>query len=362
MSTPATTAAPAGAKIFSFGKPETVSNRRQLLDHGTAYWNGNWYDPVCNLKLLADLLHLTPYHESAIDAWVNIVSGTLLPSKTKINGKRVLKKKTMVKAMKDYRTFGNAYLYLRRSRDGRVVDVEHLPALYMRRGKRENQFVYLHQESPSYVLEDPNFTYYDRDVVHLKRYDVRQEIYGVPGYLGALDAAYLNREATLLKRQFFVNGAHLGFVFVLSSADILDEDVTEIEEALKDAKGDFGNLFVHLPGEKEGAVKIIPIGDIASKDDFWNVKMASREDVLGQHRVPLILMSIMPTAAGGLGKPQDAALVFARNEVEPFHDELDELNELAGMILLNFQPYSLGSSTNGGGVDAGAGAGESGTT
>lgn len=345
MSNPATTPAPAGAKIFSFGKPETVSNRRQLLDHGNVYYNGRWWDPVCNLTLLAGLLHLTPYHESAIDAWCNIVSGTLIPSKTKVNGKRILKKKTMVKAMKDFRTLGNAYLYLRRSRDGRVVEVEHLPALYMRRGKAETEFYYLHQESPSYMLEQPNWTHYDRDVVHLKRYDLRQEIYGVPGYLGALDAAYLNREATLLKRQFFVNGAHLGFVFVLSSADILDEDVTEIEEALKDAKGDFGNLFVHLPGEKEGAVKIIPIGDIASKDDFWNVKNASREDVLAQHRVPLILMSIMPQATGGLGKPQDAALVFARNEVEPFHEELDELNDAAGIELLTFQPYSLGSGS-----------------
>ncbi len=331
--------------IFTFGKVETITNRRQLLDYGATYYNGKWWEPVCNYQTLAGLLHLTPYHESAIDAWCNIVSGTLIPSQTKANGKRILKKKTMLKGMKDYRTFGNAYFYLRRSRDNRVIAVEHLPALYMRRGKQENEFYYLHQESPAYLLEEPNWTHYDRDIVHIKRYDVRQEIYGVPGYLGALDAAYLNRESTLLKRQFFVNGAHLGFVFVLTSAEILDEDVTAIEDALKDAKGDFGNLFVHIPGEKEGAVKIIPIGDIASKDDFWNVKMSSREDVLAQHRVPLVLMSIMPQNTSGLGKPQDAALVFAKNEVEPFHDELDELNDLAGMTLLTFSPYLLGAES-----------------
>lgn len=339
-----TTAQP---RVFTFGEPERITNRRQLFDYGISHFNGRWWEPVIDMKTLASLLHDTPYHESAIDAWINILAGTLIPTKAKYQGKRVLKKRTLLKLLKDYRTFGNFYAFLRRNRAGKIIEVEHLPALYMRRGKEEHEFYYLHQEKATYLLEEPDWTYYDHDVVHLKRYDVRQEIYGVPSYLGALDSAWLNKEATLLKRRFMVNGAHLGFVFVLNSAELPDEDVDGIEDALSSAKGDFGNLFVHLPGEEDGSIKIHPIGDIATKDDYWHVKISSRNDVLAQHRVPLILMSIMPENTSGLGKPQDAAAVFAKNEVLPFHDELDEeLNDAAEITLLKFSAYSLGVSTS----------------
>ena len=328
----------AGARLFSFGAPETVNSRWQLYDYGRVMWNGRWYEPACDLRMLTNLLHQSPYHESAIDAKNNILSSTVLPTDP-----QRLSKSTLKKLIKDYEVFGNAYAYLLRDKGGRVSSVEHLPALYMRRGSSDREFYYVHLEQQHHFPQQTPFTYYAADVVHLKRYDVRQEIYGVPGYLGALDAAWLNRESTLLKRRFFTNGAHLGFVFTLTAADLPDEDVDGIEEALKSAKGDFGNLFIHIPGEKENAVKVIPIGDIASKDDFWNVKITSRNDVLAQHRVPLVLMSIMPEGTGNLGKPQDAAVVFAKNEVSPLHEVLDEINMAAGMKLMEFKPYSLDS-------------------
>ncbi len=336
------TTLPPKARAFSFGQTEVLDRRNQLFDYNETCWNGLYWEPRFDLRTLSNLLHKTPYHESAIDAKTNILLTTIkLPKQG-----RKISPETLKRLMKDYQVFGQCFPYFKRDRWGKLVSIQHLPALAMRRGGTTEQFLYLHNEQSLYSLENTlDYTWYEGTILHLKNYDLRQEIYGVPSYLGALDAAWLNREATLLRRRFYNNGAHLGGVFILTAADISDDDVDDLEEQILAAKGvgNFKNLFMHLPGEEKDAFRFVPVGDIAAKDDFWNIKVASRNDVLAQHRVPLVLMSIMPETTSGLGKPQDAAVVFAKNEVEPLHLVFDEINRFAGETVMEFVDYTLPS-------------------
>lgn len=327
-------------RTFSFGQTEVIDQRNQLFDYNEVCWNGLYWEPRFDQRMLGNLLHRTPYHESAIDAKTHILLTTIkLPKKgCKINPE------TLKRLIKDFLVFGHCYPLFDFNRRNQLLAVKHLPALAMRRGRTAEQFVYLHHEQAMYSMDDTLlYTEYEEQVLHLKNYDLRQEIYGVPSYLGALDAAWLNREATLLRRRFYNNGAHLGGVFILTAADIADEDVDELENQILAAKGvgNFKNLFMHLPGEEKEAFRFVPVGDIAAKDDFWNIKVASRNDVLAQHRVPLVLMSIMPETTSGLGKPQDAAVVFAKNEVEPLHLLFEEINRFAGETVMEFVDYKL---------------------
>jgi PBSX family phage portal protein len=324
---------------FNVGEFEQVRTRNELFDWNEVTWNGKWYEPRFHQRTLADLLHKTPYHESAMDAKTNILLTTVtLPKKG-----RKITPETLRKLSIDYQVFGQCYPLFRRDRFGRLLSVERLPALAMRRGKTPDEFYYLNNEMAVWDIESADITYYEGKVLHLKRYDLRQEIYGAPGYLGALDAAWLNREAKLLRRRFHNNGAFLGGVFVLTAADVEDDDIDAFEEQILASKGvgNFKNLFMHLPGADKDAFRFIPIGDISTKDDFWNTQISTRNDVLAQHRVPLVLMSIMPESTGGLGKPQDAALVFAKNEIEPFQQVFDEINIAAGETVMEFGLYTL---------------------
>lgn len=328
-------------RVFSFatGEFEVVDRRNQLFDWNEVTWNGRWWEPRYDLRVLADLLHKTPYHESAMDAKANILVTTLKLPKTG----RKISPGTLLILAKELQVYGQCYVLFRRDRYGRLLRVEHLPGIATRRGKTGEDFLFLNQERAVFDVEAADVTVYQGDVLHIKRNDLRQEIYGAPGYLGALDSAWLNREATLLRRRFNNNGAHMGGMFVLTAADVPDEDIEEFQRQILAAKGvgNFKNLFMHLPGADKDAIRFIPVGEVANKDDFWNVKISSRNDVLAQHRVPLVLMSIMPEGTGGLGKPQDAAVVFARNEIEPFQLVMDEINIAAGETVFDFTDYAL---------------------
>lgn len=329
-------------RAFHFGESEIIDRQSQLYDRGEVAFNGKWYEPRYDQSTFSQLLHQTAYHESAIDAKVNILLTTIkLPPVEQ----RKISYKTLTKLIKDYLVLGHCYPHFTKNNWGQLFSVEHLPGMIMRRGKEEDDFYRLNHEQQFYMPDDDTqiYTRYPENVLHLKRYDLRQGVYGVPGYLGALDAAWLNKEATLLRRRFYNNGAHMGFVFLLTASDIDDDSVDGLEEQMLASKGvgNFKNLFMHLPGSKPDDVKIMPVGDIATKDDYWNIKISSRNDVLAQHRVPLVLLSIMPETNGGLGKPQDAAVVFATNEVAPLHLVFDEINEFAGETVIDFQDYKL---------------------
>ena len=80
---------------------------------------------------------------------------------------------------------------------------------------------------------------------------------------------------------------------------------------------------------------------MATKDDFFNIKKASRDDLLSAHRVPPQMMGIIPDNSGGFGDAVKAAQVFVRNELTPLQERMKEINYFLGSEIINFKPYEF---------------------
>lgn len=110
---------------------------------------------------------------------------------------------------------------------------------------------------------------------------------------------------------------------------------------MKNSKGpgNFRNLFVYAPGGKKDGLQIIPVSEVAARDDFFNIKNTSCDDMLAAHRVPPQLMGLVPSNSGGFGAILPAAQVFARNELESLQATFSGLNEWLGQEVVKFRPY-----------------------
>jgi len=61
--------------------------------------------------------------------------------------------------------------------------------------------------------------------------------------------------------------------------------VNNIHQAMKSAKGsgNFRNLFMYSPNGKKDGIQIIPLSEVAAKDEFLNIKNVSRDDMMAAH-------------------------------------------------------------------------------
>ena len=156
----------------------------------------------------------------------------------------------------------------------------------------------------------------------------------------------LNEAATLFCSKYYKNGSHTGFVFYMTDAAANTQDVDNLRQVMRDSKGpgNFRNLFMYAPNGKKDGIQILPVSDVAAKDEFFNIKSVTRDDQLAAHRVPPQLMGILPNNAGGFGAVEPAARVFARNELVPLQAQFMAINEWAGVEVVKFAPYDLGLS------------------
>ncbi len=145
--------------------------------------------------------------------------------------------------------------------------------------------------------------------------------------------------------QEYQNGSHAGFIMYMSDAAASQTDVDNIRNAMKGARGpgNFRNLFMYSPNGKKDGIQIIPLSEVAAKDEFWNIKNVTRDDQLHAHRVPPQLMCIVPENAGGFGNVKEASEVFVRNELIPLQRRMQELNDWIGEEVITFEPYILSS-------------------
>lgn len=121
------------------------------------------------------------------------------------------------------------------------------------------------------------------------------------------------------------------------------EDVNNLRNAMKSAKGpgNFRNLFMYSPNGKKDGLQIIPLSEVAAKDEFLNIKNVSRDDMMAAHRVPPQMMGIMPNNVGGFGDVEKASLVFVRNELIPLQKRMMEINKLVSENIVKFDSYKL---------------------
>ena len=232
---------------------------------------------------------------------------------------------TMGRAALDFMVFGEGYFQRKRNVIGQVLELGHLPALNMRR-KVGGGFLML-------VPNGQHLHFEEDDVEHVMDYDVEQNIYGVPDYLGGMHALLLNESATLFRRRYFNNGAHAGFVFYTNDPNLSEEDEKALQAKIAGSKGvgNFRSLFVNIPGGSDKAIQIIPVGDIATKDEFERIKNITRNDVIAAWRMNPALAGVMPENAAGFGDIEKIDRVYMNNEIRPIsHLFLQVNNRLRG--------------------------------
>lgn len=162
-------------------------------------------------------------------------------------------------------------------------------------------------------------------------------------YLSALNSAWLNESATLFRRKYYQNGAHAGYIMYVTDAAQSSTDVEALRKAMRDSKGlgNFKNLFFYAPNGKADGIKIVPLSEVATKDDFFNIKKISAADLLDAHRIPFQLMGGKPENVGSLGDIEKVAKVFVRNELIPMQGRIKEVNLWLGKEVITFKKYSL---------------------
>lgn len=315
-------------EAFTFGDPVPVLDGRDLLDYIEAWRNGKWYEPPVSLDGLAKSFRSTPHHSSAIQVKCNILTSIFKPH-------RLMSRDTFGAFVLDFLIFGNGYVEQPRNRLGQRMPLKHSLAKYMRRGCEDLDTFYFVQ---SWKEAHP---FAKGSVFQLRQPDVHQEIYGLPEYLSALQSAWLNEAGTLFRRKYYANGSHAGYILYLTDALTDEAQVDAIKEALRNSKGpgNFRNMFVYAPGGKKDGMNLIPISEVAAKDEFFNIKNVTRDDVLAAHRVPPQLLGLVPTGTTGFGSVIPAAQIFAINELLPLEARFQQLNDWVGEAVITFDPY-----------------------
>lgn len=316
-------------EAFAFGEPESVLDKN-LLEYMHAMDMGKWYEPPVSLDGLAKSFRASPHHSSAIYVKRNILASTFIPHP-------LLSAKTFSSWALNYLVMGNGYLQIRKNRLGGPLKLDHVLSKYIRRSSSDlDAYYYI----PAWQSEIPLPT---GSVFHLMEADVNQEIYGIPEYLSALNSAWLNESATLFRRRYYKNGSHAGYILYMTDAAQDTNDVEALREAVKKSKGpgNFRNLFMYAPNGKEKGIQVIPLSEVAAKDEFFNIKNVTRDDLLAAHRVPPQLLGVVPSNTGGFGAIEPAARVFVKNELEPLQARFRELNEWIGQEVVRFSEYEL---------------------
>jgi PBSX family phage portal protein len=232
---------------------------------------------------------------------------------------------------------GNGYLEMVPNLAGRLAAARHTPARHTRRGRDDDVFWFVNGP-----IGAADHRFEPGRVFQLQQPDVAQEIYGLPEWLSALQSGLLNENATLFRRRYYLNGAHAGFILYVSEA-LADQDMADgIEQAMRSAKGigNFKNMFVYAPGGKKDGIQMLPIADVAAKDEFSSIKNISRDDLLAAHRVPPQLIGIIPQNNGGFGKVDEALDAFYAIEIVPIIKRMRRMNQWFGVELLRFRPYT----------------------
>ena len=102
--------------------------------------------------------------------------------------------------------------------------------------------------------------------------------------------------------------------------------------------GNFRNLFMYSHNGKKDGVQLIPISEMAARDDFAAIKNTSRDDLLAAHRVPPQLLGIIPNNTGGFGDVEKARAAFNVLEIELLKVAMMAINDQLGVEALQFKP------------------------
>lgn len=311
----ATTEPTTGPTAFSFGDPEAVLSNN-IGDYLGVFLDdkNEYYSTPVSFEGLAKLLDANAHHGTIPRFKRNMLRKSFISN-------AAISHTDLGNACFDLMVFGNFYLQRIFNGLGNVIRYIHIPALNVRRMKQADRYCLLQKGKDSIKFKVG-------EILHKKEYDPKQNIYGVPEYLGGIQSILLNESATLFRRKYFDNGSHMGFIFYTADARLSPDDEDELKKQIRESKGvgNFRSLYLNIPGGKPDSVKIIPVGDIATKDEFQRIKDVTQRDILSMWRIQPILAGVMPDNAGGFGDIEKISRIYEENEIVPMQDIFKELN------------------------------------
>lgn len=320
---------PKGNVVFSFGEPTSVLSSREIFDYLECWYNGRWYEPPLSQDGLARSVKASVHLDSGLRFKRNQLSRSFIPHK-------LMSRQVFNQWALDYLALGNGYVEKRVSVLGNAITLQAPLAKYMRVGK-DDRFFQVQGYQNEHEFEAGS-------IFHLREMDLHQEIYGLPEWVSALQSALLNQSATLFRRKYYENGSHAGFILYMTDPAQDQNDIDDLRTALKNSKGpgNFRNLFVYAPGGKKEGLQIIPVSEVAAKDEFNSIKEQTRDDVLAALRMYPQLMGIVPKNAGGFGSMKEAGEMYARLELEPLQEQFRQLNDWVGEEVVRFRAFEVG--------------------
>jgi PBSX family phage portal protein len=308
-----------------FGDPEPVLNKRAgIMDLLQSRFNGRWYDTPIPMDGLSRAFRASPHHSSAMLLKRDMLLADFVPSK-------LLSPAEFSGLVLDYVVFGNGYLEELPNRFGTAARYERALAKYIRAGKERDAFFHVSGWKNEQAFAPGSLT-------QIFQPSLDQEIYGIPEYLSALQSAFLNENATLFRRKYYLNGSHAGYILHLDG-QFSDEDMDGIRQAMKDSKGagNFRNMLLQSTGGSKDSVKLIPISEVAAKDEFLGIKNTTRDDILAAHRTFPQLVAVVPQNTGGFGNMAEAVQAFRDLVIEPLKMQLLEINTLTNREVIAFK-------------------------
>lgn len=282
------------------------------------------YTPPIEPDDLSDMMIANSYHGSIVEARARIIAKDFIENEYLSFGE-------MMNLAKDLVGFGQCGFQVFTNAFRMPVRLGHVPFQPMRKGKN-NRFARLNEDTNQLTWFKPN------GIFHTKLYDPKQNVYGLPDYLSGLESALLSQEATRFRRKYYLNGAHLGFILYTTDPNMTPEVEEELSKALKNSRGagNFKSMLLNIPNGQEKGVQILPIGDIATKDEFVNIKNISAQDIMVAHRFPAGLSGIIPAQGSALGDPEKYNRTYYENEVRPMQKLLTGVNKLFGKPVIQF--------------------------
>lgn len=322
---------------FSFGDPEPVLNR-SMVDYLGIFTDvsGDYYVPPVSLKGLATLMNANAHHNSILHFKKNMVLKWFKPS-------RFVSKHVMQRLALDYAVLANAYVQVFRNRFGTPTRGGYLPAISMRVGKEPGQFFKVNSDGSKTEFKPG-------EVIHLKEPEIKQGIYGLPEYLGGIQSVLLSEDAGLFRRKYFQNGAHMGYIFLTNDAGLDEKDVAMLEKQIAQAKGpgNFRSMYLNIDrSNAKEPVQIIPVGDVATRDEFERIKNITRGEILSMHRMYAGLSGVIPDNNSGFGDMEKLMRVYHELEVGALQEPFLELNDTLARGAVSFVDPSWKQEING---------------
>jgi len=305
---------------IEFGEPESVLSNNPAEYYGTFMHPQEYFQPPVSKIGLIKTRSANGFHSRMPvfrrDKLLNLYIKN--PLITRLELGRVIENLLVT---------ADAYIHVSYNAFGQVIQLKNLPSVHMRikPTTADSQYKYCYVRN-----EQIKANYYDYEIIHLKQDDLLQEIYGIPEYFGAIQSILLNEAATLFRRKYYVNGAHLGSLFISSSSQLSLKDEKEIKNKIRKSKGvgNWRSMYLNLSGEHrkvDDMFKVIPVGDVAARDEFEKIKNMTDRDIGAAWGVRPEVAGIMPEAFGGTGDLDKLFLMDYDNKSLPLINLISDI-------------------------------------